>query len=172
MENLSDRDIRAAVTEKGFKKLYDFYSPFVWRVAFRSSNGNREISAQIVQSVFITISRNLKKFKFKSLFSTWIYQITWREAISTLKKVKKAEKRDVQLTGDEKGKSESFYGDESVEHILGSLMPEERFLLVSRELDGISFSELSKITKKSEGALRVLLSRIKSKLREELNYER
>jgi RNA polymerase sigma-70 factor (ECF subfamily) len=53
-----------------------------------------------------------------------------------------------------------------VEKILASLSTEERFLLVSREIDGIPFDELAEITGKTSGALRVEISRLKQKIKE------
>jgi DNA-directed RNA polymerase specialized sigma24 family protein len=59
-----------------------------------------------------------------------------------------------------------------VENILNKLSPEERFLLVSREVEEVPFEELSIITKKSSSSLRTKLSRIKERLRKELDNER
>ncbi len=166
MDELSSKEIRAAVNDdKAFRLLYDFYSPFVWRVIFRMVHGDSLLAEQIMQSVFITVHRSLKKFQYKSAFSTWVYQITWREALALLKKNKRENEKNVPLNDDLM--SSDNKGDTSeLGSLLAKLSETERFILVSRELDGFSFDELAKITGKRSGSLRTAVSRIKEKLRE------
>jgi len=173
MIELSTELIESAKTDQtDFTRLYNHYSPFVWRVAYRTANGNSDLATHIVQSVFITVHRKLKRFRSGSAFSTWLYKITWREAITQVKRERKNSLRLVELSGDEPSQDEYSFSDQEIERILSSLSPKERFLLVSREIEGISFDELAEITGKKSGALRVKVNRIKTKLREELQDER
>jgi RNA polymerase sigma-70 factor, ECF subfamily len=166
MDELASKKIRAAVEDdKAFRLLYDYYSPFVWRVIYRMVHGDSQLAEQILQSVFITVHKSLKKFKFKSAFSTWVYQITWREALHQLKKKKREREQIVPFVEDFMGTEDKTVASE-LNDLLTKLSETERFLLVSRELDGFSFEELAKITGKQSGSLRTAVSRIKEKLRE------
>jgi RNA polymerase sigma-70 factor, ECF subfamily len=173
MEELSEIEIAlAAKSEAGFRKLYNHYSPFVWRVAFRTANGDQQIAKEVLQSVFISVNRSLKKFNHKSVFSSWLYKICWRESIHLVKKERNLLNKMVPLSGLEVSEENYKFSEEEVNSLLVNLTPEQRFLLVSREIEGFSFAELSEISGKKEGTLRVTINRIKSKLKREVEYER
>lgn len=168
MEELPNSEIKSAVRDDGkFRLLYDHYSPYVWRVVFRTVQGDADLAQQVLQSVFISVHRNLRKFRYKSAFSTWLYQIAWRECLYQLKKRKNESHRFTEISendlppGEDDGSAK-----EQVERLLEQLSQEERFLLVSKEIDGFSFDELAEITGRKSGALRTALSRIKQKMRE------
>jgi len=169
MTELTFEEIRfASISDAGFKILYDNYAPYVWRVAFRTLNGDHNLSQQVVQHVFISVHRYLHQFKANSSFSTWLYKIIWRESIKFSKKKRLIQSREIPLKTyhvvdeiDDK--------TDLVEEILSFLNAEERFLLVSREIDGFSFEDLEKVTGKKQGSLRTAVSRIKQKIRELYN---
>jgi RNA polymerase sigma-70 factor (ECF subfamily) len=166
--DLPTEDLQNWNSQRGFKKIYDYYAPLVWRLVFRTL-GN-EIDAKIVlQSVFVVVYKSIKNFRYESAFSTWIYRITLNETIKFINKRKS--RRELPLNENIEVKS-SFDGISDrylAKKILESLSAQERFLLVSREVDGISFDELAEITGKTSGALRVEISRLKQKIRENFN---
>ena len=168
LEDLPLEDLQNWSSNRGFKKIYDYYAPFVWRISLRSLAN--EIDAEtILQSVFVVVYRNIKNFRFESAFSTWLYRITLNETLKFISK--KKSRREVVLDENIEIKSnESKISDKDlVRKTLASLSVDERFLLVSREVDGLSFEELSLITGKSSGALRVEISRLKQRIRENFN---
>ena len=59
---------------------------------------------------------------------------------------------------------EAFEAGDTAAKILADLPEEDRFLLVSREVEGLSFDEIAEITGKSSAALRTRMSRIKHKI--------
>ncbi len=155
------------------KALYEHYAPFLWRVIYRTANGNKELCEDMLQETFIRIFCNLHKFNNKSAFSTWLFRISYNTSIGiALKEKRHAQKRSPTIT------PETIIAQEisSVDKIILSdtlkmLSPNDRFLLMAHEISGISFEELSEITHRSAGALRVALCRIKEKLSREGSYE-
>lgn len=167
MEELSIELIqKARSNDQAFRQLYDHYSSFLWRVIYRTVHGNEQLAGEILQSVFILIHRNLKKFRNQSTFSTWLYQIAWRETIRILKKEKKGRERFTVLPESLSVSQTENEAKKELDTLLTHLDEEERFLLVSRELDGFSFEELAEITGKTNGSLRTAVTRIKQKMRE------
>jgi RNA polymerase sigma-70 factor (ECF subfamily) len=165
LEELPEEDLRNWRSGRGFKKIYDYYAPFVWRIAFRSL-GNELDAKNVLQSVFVAVHKNVKSFRFESAFSSWVYRIALNETMKFINK-KKSRKElplndNIELKSGEDGVSDKDF----VKRILASLNAEDRFLLVSREVDGIPFEELAEITGRSSGALRVEISRLKQKIRE------
>jgi RNA polymerase sigma-70 factor (ECF subfamily) len=160
MEELNDIALKSAISGnmKEFRKLYDHYSSFVWKVLFRTVNGNEDDAKQIMQNVFIKVHRVMKSFKFRAAFSSWLYRITYNEALSYLKKRKRQREKNVSY--DESigntVKNEHYENKDMVTNILNKITPKERFLLVAREVNNVPFEELAEITGQTSGALRTI----------------
>jgi RNA polymerase sigma-70 factor (ECF subfamily) len=153
---------------KAFKKLYDHYAPFVWRIVFRTVNGDRPAAQEIMQETFIRVHRSLKSFAGASSPGTWIYRISLNAANSFL--AKRISHRAVtaplreDLPGNLPG-PEEYDAQELVRKILDALEPEDRFLLVAKEVDGLTFEELADICGRTSESLRTRMSRLKERLR-------
>jgi len=153
--------------QKAFRALYELYAPFVWRVVYRSAGGDRDAVEEIVQETFVRISQSLKKFTAESSLGTWIYRIAFNSTRSFWAKRAKERERSIPLITDKPdpvSSVEAFESGDMVERILGDLSAEERFLLIAREVDGLSFDEIAEISGKSSASLRTRMSRIKSRL--------
>jgi RNA polymerase sigma-70 factor (ECF subfamily) len=169
MKELDEITIRRAAKkdQQAFRQVYDYYSLFVWKVIFRTVNGDTEAAKEVVQETFIRVYTSLGSFGFNSALSTWIYRIAYNTANTYLSKKKSkrlVDGLDVDLLVDGKTK-ENYENKEIVEALLSAVSPEERFLLMGREVEGTSFEELARITGKSSEALRTLMSRLKARLR-------
>lgn len=169
MNELDEITIKSAAKgdKKSFKKVYDHYSSFVWKVIFRTVKGDRDAAEKILQDVFIKVYKKLTSFKFSASFSTWLFRITYNETLLYLKKKKKQNERLVPFD-DSFGKEEKnvlYENKELVTMILNKLSTNERFLLVSREVNDIPFEDLAQITGQTSGALRTQLHRIKEAIK-------
>jgi RNA polymerase sigma-70 factor (ECF subfamily) len=153
--------------KKAFKAFYACYSPFVWRIAFKMGQ-NDDIAREIFQETFIRIHSSLKNFRAESALSTWIYRIVYNAANNCLSKVTKFKVNDPFDDSFEGSyRSDNYDEREMMNKILSMLTPQERFLLIAREVDSMSFEELASITSESSGSLRTRLSRLKEKIREQ-----
>ena len=168
MEDLPLNDLQNWTSERGFKKIYDYYAPFVWRIVLRST-GNESDSKFIMQNVFIVLHRSIRNFRFESAFSTWVYRIALNETMKFINKKKSRKELPLDENIEIKSSEDKTSDRDLVKKILTSLSPEEKFLLVSREIDGIPFEELAMIANKTSGALRVEISRLKQKIREQFS---
>jgi len=171
MRELDELTVRRAAKkdEHAFKILYDYYAPFVWKVVYKTVNGDHNEAVEIVQETFIRVYKSLNAFSFNSGLSTWIYRIAFNTAKSYILKRKK--RSAITEFDDEKywnNKNDATYETKDVvKFLLDKLSPADRFILTSREIEGITFEELSEITGKSSEALRTKVSRIKGLLRAE-----
>lgn len=156
-----------------FRKVYDFYKEFVWKVVYRTVNGNEELSKTIVQNIFVQLFKVLNTFQFKSSFSTWLYRITYNETMAVLRLEQRNNTRHEALDNNilQQEKGATIEEKDIVKKILNTLSPEDRFLLVSREVNGFTFDELAETTGKKSGALRTTMSRIKEQIRQRFSYE-
>ena len=168
MKEIDEITIRLAAKRdaNAFRRIYDYYSGFVWKVIFRTANGDKEAAREIVQETFIRVYTSLKSFAFKSALSTWIYRIAFNAANTYMAKVKhRISGVDVE-TVSHSTTANAYENEEMVKIVLSVLSPEERFLLTSREAEGIPFEELAAIMGRSSESLRTQVSRMKEKLRE------
>ena len=76
---LIDRILSGEVSK--YAMLVDRYKDLAFTVAYRILY-HREDAEEIVQDAFLKAYQNLKLFKRKSRFSTWLYRIVYNTAVS------------------------------------------------------------------------------------------
>jgi len=67
--------------------IVDKYKSFVFNIAWRILR-NREDSEEVAQDSFIKAFKAIDSFKYQSKFSTWLYRITFNNAISRTRQKK------------------------------------------------------------------------------------
>ena len=150
-----------------FRRLYDHYAPFVWRIVYRTAGSDKEFAGEVVQETFINIHRSIRKFSHESSLGTWIYRIALNTAHGYLAKRARLWKATVDYNDEIHGSgvdADGYDGQELVEKILAAFSVEDRFMLVAREIDQLSFEEIALITGKSPEALRVRMFRLKERI--------
>jgi RNA polymerase sigma-70 factor (ECF subfamily) len=150
-----------------FKRVYDFYSPFVWKIAYRTLHGNAGAAEEAVQDTFIRAHESLPRFSGEAALSTWLYRIVFNVCLTALSKQKKANTMQQLDENIPAGTSvlDELDGKEQVNAILAGMTEDERFLLTGREILGLSYAELASITGRNAGILRTQLSRLKEEIR-------
>jgi RNA polymerase sigma-70 factor (ECF subfamily) len=152
---------------KAFKRLYEHYAPFVWRIAYRTVGNDTGTAAEVVQETFVNIHRAIKKFAHASTPGTWIYRIAFNAANRIVAKQVRFDKRSVEFNDGIHGqgvRADDYDRKELVEKTLASLPPQDRFVLVARVVDGLSFDEIAQITGVSAEAVRIRMFRLKEKI--------
>jgi RNA polymerase sigma-70 factor (ECF subfamily) len=174
MEEIDELTIRAAARDRkgAFRRIYEHYGPFVWNVVYRTVDGDVEAAKEIMQDTFVKLHRSLGSYRHDAAFSTWLYRIAWNASMSHIAKRRRERERLVPLDPGTPGSggSDGIEQREAVSRVLNSLSPQERFLLVAREVQGLSFRELARVTGRTEGALRTQLHRIRGTVRKEVDY--
>jgi len=141
---------------------------------------NHETADDLAQEIFIKAYQALPRFRFQSEFSTWLYQIAINHIRDYLRKHKK-EKNDLRLdeipeiSGEEKEASEQLANRQEEEYRKRLLrekleeMPEKyRLILSLRDIQGLSYEEISKMLKLSAGTVDSRLHRARRLLRKKL----
>jgi len=159
---------------KAFEQLYNATSGFVYSIALRI-NGNRPDAEEVTQDVFMQIYRNLRSFKFKSSFKTWAYRITVNTAINKYKQSLREKNRrqeykseaERQLSMD---KTNEFIDKENTEKAVVSLLnvldAKQRACILLREIEGLSYKEMSELLKININTVRSRLRRARQELLE------
>jgi RNA polymerase sigma-70 factor (ECF subfamily) len=161
--------IRAANADmQAFEQVYKAVSGFVYSVALRITNNTAD-AQEVTQDVFLKIYRNLKNFQFKSSFKTWAYRITVNTAINKYRTVSKEKKRMVNYDDTiEAGNTIADTGtsfieredaEKAVASLLNALNPDQRACIILKEIEGLSYKEISETLKININTVRSRLKR-------------
>ena len=148
---------------EAFRALYERYKDKVFITAFGISGDFAE-AADISQEIFILIYRKIKRFNFKSRFSTWVYRL----AVNAALEKRRGRKRFLSLreidaevlkdAGDSPlERLEKMEKGSLINRALGALSPKLRAIIVLRYFQGLSYEEISSI-------LRISMGTVKSRL--------
>lgn len=180
--------VRAARSgdQSAFEALVKANQAMAYQLAYRMT-GNPEDAADLTQEAFLNAWRGLSAFDGRSSFSTWLYRLTSNACIDFLRR----EKRRVSLSmtledeEDEEGRQaqlpDSRYSPErelekkeaaeAVRRGLAALSDEHREVLVLRELEGLSYTEIAQALSLEEGTVKSRIARARLALRDFLQKE-
>ena len=122
------------------------------------------------QETFIKAWRGIKSFKGESAFSTWIFTIAKNVCRDMLAKEKPCEELSENVAQNVTPESEVIKKDESarVRRALKMLSADHRNILILREWQGLSYSEIADALSLSEGTVKSRISRARAELVERL----
>lgn len=138
---------------------------------------NQDDAMELAQETFVRAFENLTKFESRSSFSTWLYRIAANLSID----FRRREGRHLVLRGEE-AESEmrrvpSEHGDtfgnfrrgelgERIRQALDQLTPEHRAVILLREVEGLSYDEISGTLDIPRGTVMSRLHYARGRLRE------
>jgi RNA polymerase sigma-70 factor (ECF subfamily) len=137
---------------------------------------NQDDALELAQETFVRAYENLPKFESRSSFSTWLYRITANLAID----FRRREGRHTVLRGDdaerELDRLPSHRGDSFNEAVRGELSKrinealkeltaEHRAVILLREVEGLSYDEISDVLQCPRGTVMSRLHYARSRLR-------
>ena len=162
--------------EAAFRELVERYQNKVYSIIYgilRNHNDAEDIAQQVFAKIYFSIG----SFDFRSSLLTWIYKITVNECYDYLRKRRVRKLVYESDLGDEEGvnmeRSEPDLApriDERLERrdlalkLLGKLSPEDRSLMLLKEVEGHSVEELARMTGMNENTIKVKLFRARQKL--------
>lgn len=166
---------------EAYKTLVERYQKRILSVAF-GVLGNYEDAEDVAQDALIKAYKSISKFRGQSSFYTWVYRI----AINLCIDLKRKRYRHVETgiaeeevidairgaegdayMGKISGPEERFKQDElrkKLLHALSTLSDEHRTVIVLREIDGLSYEEMSESIQCSKGTVMSRLFHARKKL--------
>lgn len=132
-----------------------------------------EVKAQdALQEAFISIWKNLHKFKGDSQPFTWCYSIVKNSALSELRKEKKHLSEsigpEISLAGSDELKWDSNEIELKLQQVLVELPEKQRLVFELRYFQDLSFKDIADLTGTSVGALKANYHHAKGKVEEKL----
>ena len=153
--------------------LVDRYGNMVFNVAYRMT-GDGDSAKDLAQESFIAAYNGIKRFRFGSKFSTWLYSIVLNKCRDHFRQV-----RDTLSTDDIAGtypdhraspeqSAVSREDRDMLQQALGRLSEEYREVLVLKHIEELDYQEIAAITGASVPALKVRAHRGREMLRKAL----
>ncbi|MCK5798286.1 MAG: sigma-70 family RNA polymerase sigma factor, partial [Deltaproteobacteria bacterium] len=157
--------------QRAFKELVSRYQRRVYGIAFGVVR-NPEDAMDVAQEAFIKVHRYLDRFKGSSSFYTWLYRIVVNLAIDHLRRRRKAQMvdyDDARLHGDAGGGPDeivpmslgadpdrALMRGELRAHLdaaLDRLSANHRAVIMMREVEGLSYTEMAEAMSCSKGTI-------------------
>ena len=185
LEDLADRALVVRTQEgnqAAFSVLVERYQERVLNVVYRRLD-DRELALDVAQEVFFKAFRGIKRFKGDSQFYTWIFRIAVNETISARRKqdrVRRTRSLDAAGARGERlpDPADSSYEPGAAAEARDELtrlrraihgLPEElSCVLVLRDIDGLSYAEVSEVLQIPIGSVKSRIHRARGVLKTQL----
>ena len=169
-----------------FEALVRKYQGRVFTMAYRML-GNRADAEDMAQEIFLKAYRGLPQFEGRSTFSTWLYSIATHHCLNQLASRRRwfrsCAVNEPSVPGGNPGFGVDRVADPSpgadraleqadlqrlVQQQLLALSPEQRAILVLRDIQGLSYEEIGQLLRLEPGTVRSRLHRARMELKERL----
>ena len=149
--------------------------------------GDYQEANDCAQEIFIKIFKSIKKFRFESAFSTWLYRIAMNTCKNRIKSsAYRWKKRTVSIEHPKSSKNGNPFHDIEngspspanelekkerlmlIQNAINSLSEAQNQMVVLRDIQGLSYQEIADITGLSLGTVKSRLARGRLELRNRL----
>jgi RNA polymerase sigma-70 factor (ECF subfamily) len=139
---------------------------FIWRVVRQEQD--RE---EVCQDVFVKVFFKLDQFRFDAKFSTWLYKVAYRSAISFNRRkrldtlsIENDEVSLLEVPVTEETQNESEQIKLEIDRQMANLKLEERTIVALYYLQEMTVEEISGIVERPAGTVKSILFRVRNKL--------
>jgi len=176
--------------ERAFHELVTLYQDRIFGLMLRMI-GNRQEAEDLAQEVFITVHRAIGGYRGEGRFYTWLYRIATNTCKNRIKYLKGRhfhrslpveDTPEAHVQGQDGGPVTSLHShipdpeamvegarlEAAVQRELAALDPEHRLLIVLRDVEGMTYQDILRVTGLQEGTLKSRLHRARMALRARL----
>ena len=176
--------------DRAFQELVQTYQNRVFSLTFRMI-GNRQEAEDLAQDVFLTVYRAIGSYRGEGRFYTWLYRVasnTCKNRIKYLKgrhfntRVDVDDNTEAQMPSREGGALHSLQSQvpgpeamteghrlqKAIQRAIAELEEDHRLLVVLRDIEGLSYADIMRITGLPAGTVKSRLHRARVALKEAL----
>ena len=170
--------------DAAYDELVRTYNSPIFHVAFRMLGDTAEAS-DVVQEIFIKVFRNIGGFKGEAALKTWIFRIALSEILNRLRWWKSRHRSSTFSLDDQPGGNGHFVTDSgptpdevleskeresAIQQALGKLSRDHRSIVVLRDIEGFSYTEIADVLGISIGTVKSRLARARGDLKKSLMH--
>ncbi len=161
--------------ETAFEEIYDRFGGMVFNLALRLS-GEPEEAADLSQETFLKIHRHLSGFRGRSSLKTWVYRVAvnccrsrykkqsaWRSRLLPESEEKLERLPDRRRSPEERAIARGAVG--RIAQALAELPTIYREAVLLRDIEGLTYEEMSQVLGLRLGTVRSRIARGRDKLR-------
>lgn len=167
----ADEDLVRAFTEGGDTDALDAlirrHESRVYGLAYRLL-GNRADALDASQDAFISVFRKIRSFRGESAFTTWLYRLTVNACHDLARRGARSPRPMEVADEPSPDEADAVEARMIVERGLEALPPDQRTVLVLRELNGLSYEEVAAATGVPIGTVKSRIARARMALAEQL----
>jgi len=184
MSNSTDIEIIERVLAgdiESFSGIIEKYQNMVFRYTYSKCN-NQDEALDITQDIFIMVMEALHSFRRESKFSTWLYSIMVnycknyrkkqnRVSLVSINVTRGEDEYDLQLPDERQNPEEHIIMEDSLDIVqeeIGNLPDDYRDILILRDIEGLSYNEISEILKIKLSNVKVRIHRGRELLKNRL----
>jgi RNA polymerase sigma-70 factor (ECF subfamily) len=149
--------------------------------------GDRQEAYDMAQEIFIKVYKNLYGFRAEASFFTWLYRITINNCKNKLKSLEyKYRRKQMPLSGSQNHSEPGLFKEpedvqpsalavlekrergDLIQKAIDSLPKEQKMMIVLRDIEGLPYEEIIKLTGHKLGTVKSKLARARILLREKL----
>jgi RNA polymerase sigma-70 factor (ECF subfamily) len=153
-----------------FDELVRLTHRSVYSLVFRIV-GNRDDAADVTQDVFLRVWRGLRSFRGDAEFGTWLHRVAANASLTFVKRRARGgtpvAPEDIPELPAEDGAEQRADAD-VLEAALATLPPQQRAVVVLKDVYGWTCEEIGREMGATEGAIKVRLFRARQRLADEL----
>src|SRR2546428_13748562 len=170
--------------DAAYDELVRVYSTSIYHVAYRMLGDGADAS-DVVQDIFLKIFRNIGGFKGEAALKTWIFKIAFTEILNRLRRWKHRHRYatlslDESPNGNTPGDGVADAGptpeevlqakerEDAIQQVLRRLSHEHRSIIVLRDIEGFSYTEIADVLGISMGTVKSRLARARADLKKSL----
>lgn len=183
-----DGALSPARADLAFEEIFRRHQSMVFNLTYRIL-GDREEALDVTQEVFLAVFRKLNRFRGQSSLKTWIYRIAVNRASNRCRWWNRLRRRgtvslDEHLSKDDNrtlSDSLESAGDTpegslllaekrlEIERTLRRLPVQQRIVVIMRDVEGLSYEEISELLQVSLGTVKSRIARGREELKHRLN---
>ena len=168
--------------DAAYDELVRTYNASIFYVAYRML-GDTADASDVVQEIFIKIFRNINGFKGEAALKTWVFRIAFSEILNRLRWWKSRHRSSTVSLDDQPNGNGHFVADSrpapdemlelkereiAIQRALGRLSSDHRSIIVLRDIEGFSYTEIAEILGVSIGTVKSRLARARGDLKRSL----
>ena len=174
---------------KAFEELISVYQKKILNMAYRML-GDKDDAEDAAQDVFIRVYKSLASFHAEAAFSTWLYKIATNVCLDILRRKKRQNTKgtvSIHQFSQEDEEYEMPIADSAptpyeeaqksearraLEEALLKLGPEQRAVIVLRDINGLSYEEIAEAQGCTLGTIKSRINRSRLMLRKLLEKDK